>query len=975
MAKQICSLIVCLALLISVVPISVNAEEYTFYQIMIDAGNGAQGEKAIVEDGEIYIAASSFEKYTRYVYHRESHMFLIKGQEANKAFKKVIVNAESKKIAVGTKLVELSDSFVIDGEVYLPLCQMLPILNADIIEIASGIIYVINNELSMAELLYGFDINDYWFNISEEFFGRTDLLYWYVGPSYLFDTVVNFRFDRLDIIFDSGKSQDYQTILTGYLKDDELFHKAKAEKDAAGDLLESITGLTGISGTFNDVYDWAEKISKLEIEEGLEEYFEFDKLELFIKKGYADGAFEDELKEILGVVHDDMISNDIIQDAIPGGLSFADSLEAVDYLYSLLTQVDDHRKMLDAVYNVTGSGETSEMASGTSSPWFAYNVEGAAAAQVYELYSGDIVPAYTKKMTEEVVKRLFEDRTLYNAYGVYKLTAGLAGEILELYLPGESGDRALLPQHADIANSAMRKAAVPTLDTEVSTEQYRLSLLLTLLASRACYDIMAETAEGYGQDAGYYLRKVAEIENMIMGLYLVAGNVAFDTYENYEEFAEQNKQVLEKAALFDNIKPYPEVDEADYLEFLRDYPEYNYHAFLDINGDGVIEMLATDGVQADYTSAYNQVDLFVWKDGIITLAYDDLWSKYENLSYDSTNRWLQCGTGGTGASGVLFVYLDDNMNSKEISIDYYWNHDSETTTVFFNGVDVTNTVNESYEKTVKTWDLGTPEDVVFKPIMKSAPGEESDYCHSYRMGTSVFYDLDGDNVFERITVTERDYQAELTIDGITYELDAFWANPVEYYTILNVNDAENVLLIGISDYGTSDDSVTFLYTYDQGRIHYVGSFDDLIGQPELSAKCNGDGTISANTRMNDVGTWIAKATYAVDNHTITDITDFYRFADFYGYDKGREVTTKCDLPMYDDLSLDAVESIIPAGTTVIMLGCRRLNESTTWIAFESAVFDNTKWILVNTGYWPRYIITPYGGIESSEAFDGFYYAG
>lgn len=555
MGKKVLSCLLCVIFLITAVPITAEAEESTYYAISIDAGNGVQSEKAIIKDDEIYIAATSFSKYTRFDFDEATQTFLIKGQEADKAFKKIIINAETKKAAVGTKLIELENSFVVDGIVYLPFCQMLPILNADIIEVVSGVIYVVNNELSMAELLYDFDINDYLFNISEEFFGRTDLLYWYIAPSYLFDTVVNFRFDRLDIIFDSGKSQDYQTILIGYLKDDELFHKAKSENDFVGNLLESITGLTGISDTFNDVYDWAEKVAKLEIEEDLQEYFEFEELELFIKKGYADGAFDDELSELLGVVHDDMITNDILQDAIPGGTSFADVLEAVDYIYSLLNQVDDHRKMLDAVYNITGNQVTSELVPGASSPYFAYDLEYAAAAQVYELYSGDIVPAYTKKVTEEIVKRLFEDRTLYNAFGVYKLTAGLSGEILELYLPGDSGDRALLSHHSDIANTAMRKAAVPTLDTEESTDEYRLSLLLTLLASKACYDIMAETASGYGQDDGYYQRKIDEIEKMIMGLYLVAENVAFDTYENYERFAEDNTEKILLSGMLDTFEP------------------------------------------------------------------------------------------------------------------------------------------------------------------------------------------------------------------------------------------------------------------------------------------------------------------------------------------------------------------------------------------------------------------------------------
>ena len=95
MNKRVLCLVLCIAMLISIVPISAAADELTFYQVMIDAGNGTQREKAIIEDGEIYIAASSFEKYTRYEYHEDMPGFLGKGQEEDKAFKKVLVNAQT----------------------------------------------------------------------------------------------------------------------------------------------------------------------------------------------------------------------------------------------------------------------------------------------------------------------------------------------------------------------------------------------------------------------------------------------------------------------------------------------------------------------------------------------------------------------------------------------------------------------------------------------------------------------------------------------------------------------------------------------------------------------------------------------------------------------------------------------------------------------------------------------------------------
>lgn len=699
MNKRVWCLLLCVAMLISFVPISAAADELTFYQVMIDAGNGTQREKAIIEDGEIYIAASSFEKYTRYEYHEDMPGFLVKGQEEDKAFKKVLVNAQTKKAAVGTKLIELSNSFVVDGEAYLPFCQMLPMLNASIIDVDHSVIYIVNNDLSMAELLYDFTLEDYAFNIVDEFFGDEDSAKNYIGWAYLLDTVKDFRLDRLDVVFKSGESKDYQEIFMEYLKDDELFHKAmNSDENFAGYLLETIIDINSETESFYTIYEWFEKVGESD---------SANKVVQFIKTTSDSSVFDEDWYQIINVTHEDAFKLKI-KDTNVASFSLADFYEAAGYVYSYLNHVADHPEMLDAVYGLTIPGKSASM--------FSINPEVTAANKVYHAYIDDFYPAMSKKLAETIVVKCAEEALENTTLGFYKLTFGLAGEVIDGIWPGDAGERAVLMYHSNIVTTATRRACVPTLNTQDETNDYRLSLLLTLIASRACYQTMAENKNGYQKYHDRYEEKIEKIENMIMGLYLVAGNVAFDTYENYEAFAEQNRQILKDAGMFEDIMPYPEVDESDYLAFLNDHPEYKYYTILDINGDGVIEMLATDRVQEDYTSAYNPVDLYVCKDGIITLAYDDLWSKYENLSYDSTNHWLSCGTGGTGASGMLLVYLDENTDAQEITIDFYWIDDSETPTIYFNGVNVTNTVNESYEKIVSDLEAGKPENVVFKSI-------------------------------------------------------------------------------------------------------------------------------------------------------------------------------------------------------------------------------------------------------------------
>ena len=185
--RKVLAILLCVAILLPCVCIGVSAEEnHTFYKINIDSGSGTIGEKAIVKDGEIYISADSFSNYTRFSFDNETKTFLIKGQELKKAFKSVVIDIEKKRVFVsGKKFFNLSNCFEIEGEIYLPLCQMLPVLNADIYEVRDNTIYISNNKLSLAEVLYDFDISDYYFNISAEFYNMDWAALLTIVPNYV----------------------------------------------------------------------------------------------------------------------------------------------------------------------------------------------------------------------------------------------------------------------------------------------------------------------------------------------------------------------------------------------------------------------------------------------------------------------------------------------------------------------------------------------------------------------------------------------------------------------------------------------------------------------------------------------------------------------------------------------------------------------------------------------------------------------
>lgn len=109
------------------------------------------------------------------------------------------------------------------------------------------------------------------------------------------------------------------------------------------------------------------------------------------------------------------------------------------------------------------------------------------------------------------------------------------------------------------------------------------------------------------------------------------------------------------------------------MEYLQNHPEYNYYAFQDINGDGVIEMLATeklDDRNGVFLSTGEYVDLYISKDDVITLAYENIRSKYTYLAYDAVNQRIVSSIGGSGGAGVSYVFLDDLLMAHELVLKH-----------------------------------------------------------------------------------------------------------------------------------------------------------------------------------------------------------------------------------------------------------------------------------------------------------------
>lgn len=264
------------------------------------------------------------------------------------------------------------------------------------------------------------------------------------------------------------------------------------------------------------------------------------------------------------------------------------------------------------------------------------------------------------------------------------------------------------------------------------------------------------------------------------------------------------------------------------------------------------------------------------------------------------------------------------------------------------------------------------------PDYNEAPSKKDGFVHSVRLGTTVRYDLNGDGTGEDISVNAQEYaQGTLKVGNAEVTFDA--VSPTGYFTILNVDQNDDRLLIGISDYGFSDDPVTVLYAYDGARLKEIGWFYDITGENEWGydkvAVVHGDGTISTTETRNVLGTWKAEVLYRVESGSLKDITDFYQYVPWEGESGGWNVTTKTALIMNEEIGNSKTNIIIPAGTPLSMTGMKKdSHKYTYWACFETSS-GNSFWLLAEAVDGMTYVPAAYDIITSEEAFDGFFYAG
>ena len=222
------------------------------------------------------------------------------------------------------------------------------------------------------------------------------------------------------------------------------------------------------------------------------------------------------------------------------------------------------------------------------------------------------------------------------------------------------------------------------------------------------------------------------------------------------------------------------------------------------------------------------------------------------------------------------------------------------------------------------------------PFAASALAEETDEYglnwKIYEIDAGTTEDFDGNDVEETFDfVTDLD-----EYDDGSFTLSVGEESVSMEYCVL-LNKVVHAMKIGhgeytygtifmVSEYGMSDDAVTYCYLYTDSHLYDIGLIPDV---PE-NFVINPDHTIRANVRSDVLGTWSHPSDFVLafgTNWQDDNNETYYHLAEVpqYIYPLGRIANLKVDLPLLDAREDDDFAYTISGGQEVLLVGtdCKR----------------------------------------------------
>lgn len=416
-----------------------------------------------------------------------------------------------------------------NGERWVRLEELFPLLQDGMfISEENGMININPHKGNIFRTLYNAEVSSVVFNADVDIAGNEFMAF----TGNIIDGFVSKRYNRFDILFKSGRKEDYENIFKSLLTDNDVYLKAVQNgldsdyknSDYVKDLLSFSDSATDMVNTTYSYYDKAE----------IESYF-FDETE---------GLISPETKSVYAS-------------------DFISGVEKIySYWHSYKYQIEDHRNMLDSVYNydiATSSKKEAKKKKKYPSYKAANNI-----IQLYRKDTSDLTIVkvglrdyLSEKATNYLATKAF-DGVLLPWSVASTITKGLLKAYSDSY---DMIEAAAILEHmdncADISYKVYlsRQNSLKT-DTE-SLNGLRLSGLMTLLISKNAYNLY-----------GIKQELIPQIDEMLIEFYLASDGIECQSSEYYA----QKKQELK-----DTLKYLTPVDEDDLKtislgEFIGKYP-------------------------------------------------------------------------------------------------------------------------------------------------------------------------------------------------------------------------------------------------------------------------------------------------------------------------------------------------------------------------------------------------------------------
>ncbi len=374
-----------------------------------------------------------------------------------------------------------SKSFQYKDMLYLPLSELLPLMNAQVAISDDGILCILPNCISLSQALYGTGFGDLIFDADSDMVASEVVS---VG-GWISDTLFNFRIDRLDVIWNTGRIQDYEEVFKSLLVENKAYLSRYDDWQTPQDELREHTSL---SFSQHETY--------------------MDKLE------FTQGRFEN-----LGMIATSLSNGNSLYEGIGNLFTgaayvFEGAGKILDYHASYVNQVEDHRIMLSSVYD--------------------YNAESnppsrQAAKNIQALYGRDFSDKSLKLLEEglyDFITDQLVDKALEGLVEPYAMTVNILKTFLseEFEVVHNASLLYVMDATTEKAFDVYLSRKYSDLYDQKSLNDLRLSAIMALLSSRYAYSKL--WSEDY--------EKIPEIDALLQKLYLAADGVACDSSDYYK---------------------------------------------------------------------------------------------------------------------------------------------------------------------------------------------------------------------------------------------------------------------------------------------------------------------------------------------------------------------------------------------------------------------------------------------------------